>query len=725
MAKEKQTTPETWQDRYSSAVSNQSKMFKRFSNWYDSLYAVVGVTPSPWRSKMYVPVLARQTWALVSKFLAIKPGWQVKVNDPNIGQNNIEDKAEKAQRKLEYDYENPYMDETMRDKLFAALLDATVTGTGLVKVCWKVDESERYERLPSKDGTVDLTKEKKTTKKIAYNDIEPVNIFNVYVSPAATNLYDAPWIIIKEYKSKEELQEANDLAGVEIYKNLDKVQGVNSQQDDTSGYNFSRNRLTNEQNKTDKTVSMLKIFECYESDMLYTYAESGSAKNDSSWVLLRSQKNPYWHGKYPLVKFHVKSKPFQFWGEGLFETTYRLQAGYNDAFNHFMDQWNLSENSMLMMPETGNVNDYVVEPGGVLTYRGDQAPQQFKHASPDGNMLQSILALMDRSIEGVTISQYAAGLPNSATDKTKGTATGIMHLQEAAGDIVSFMRNNFQQSVTQIGRMWLSNNQQYMQDPITVMYKAKGEKKQATITPQDLQGDMELMIDDKSMDPANQDQKVQQFLAYVNQVQQLQQASVMQAQSTKYATPPLYVDFAALLESFSQIVGVTNYDKMMLPSDQVSKAMEAAQSPEPVANERFSTDINQLYGSEAAQWLQKHGIQADPQRMQQVPNIDPAKVNLANVEVKAQKNHADMVLKTHDHALKTAETLAPSPNPQADQNVVDMAHGLMQSGHLTPDIMQHLPQLPPSQQQPAQQTGNPMTQDMMDTSQQPVNPGGM
>ncbi len=305
-------------------------MFKRFSNWYDSLYAVVDVAPSPWRSKMYVPVLARQTWALVSKFLAIKPTFQVKVAKPEYSEEDIDAKAEKARRKLEYDYENPYMDEPMRDKLFAPLLDAVVTGTGLAKVCWSVEDDTRYERMSDKYGNVDLSKEKKYTKKKGFNDLEPVNIFNVFVSPSATNLYESPWVIIKEWKTISELQEVNDAKGVQIYKNLSQLSGSTSYDDDDNAFNLSRNRLINQTDRVDKTVKMVKIFECYEGDTICTYAEAGSGdsqnSDNSGWLLLREQKNPYWHGKYPLVKFHVKNRPFSFWGEGIFETTYRIQT---------------------------------------------------------------------------------------------------------------------------------------------------------------------------------------------------------------------------------------------------------------------------------------------------------------------------------------------------------------------------------------------------------------
>lgn len=717
MAYKSQTTPETWQQRYSNALSNQTKQFKRFSNWYDSLYAIVGVVPSPWRSKMFVPVLARQTWGLISKFLGIKPSFEVRIASDDVGDDDVDDRAEKAARKIEFDYENPYLDESMRDKLFAPLLDAVVCGTGMAKVCWKVEKQERYERLPTKDGTVDLSKEKKTTKTVAYNDLEPVNIFNVFVSPAAHNLYEAPWVIIKEHKTIEELKKVNKDGGVEVYKNLDQLSGTETLDDDTSSFDYSRNRLINNQNRLDKTIDLVKIYECYEGDTICTYAESQSTdNNDASWLLLREQKNPYWHGKYPLVKFTIKNKPFQFWGEGLYETTYRLQTGYNDAFNHFMDQWNLAENSMLITPESANVNDYIVEPGGVLTYRGDTAPQQFKHTMPDGNILQELLGLMDQAIEGVTISNYASGIPNSESDKTKGTATGIMHLQDAAGDLVSFMRNNFSQSIVQIGRMWLSNNQQYMQEPVNIVANVKGRKQTVKVSPKDMQGDMQLTVDEASMDPANKDQRIQRFTVYLQQLQQFQQASTQQAQETRWATTPLYLDYSALIQDYSELLDHAQYGNLMLDDKVVQEAIQNSQTPLIAPNERVNIAPNDLLPSEMSQVLQRNGIQPDPGRQQGTPTVNEqvaqgdAAASMAKTQPQQpdqQKSPAeslnykdappDIQRQIEEQAGLQPSQMNQSPaNPGADQQTVDLAHGLAQSGHIDPQLLQHLPPLQPT-----------------------------
>jgi hypothetical protein len=727
--KKTKTSAAVWESRYTTAVGAQTKQFKRFAAWYDALYAVVGVTPSPWRSKMYIPVLARQTWALVAKFLSTKPGFQVRVNDAEMSTEEVDQKAQKAQRKLEYDFENPYLDESMRDKLFSPLLDAVVTGTGLGKVPWVVEETTHYERMHPDDGTADLTKEKKTTKKTAYNDLEPVNIFNVFVSPAATNLYSAPWIIIKDLKSIQDLKDINADKGVEIYKNLDQLTASGGFDDDQASYNISRNRLMSQQNRNDSTLDMVKIFECYEGDTICTYADNQSAENDEGWLLIREQKIPYWHGKYPLVKFHVKKKPFQFWGEGLFETTYRLQAGYNDAFNHFMDEWNLAENSMLIAPERANINDYVVEPGGVITYRGDIAPQQFKHSEPNPAAIQTLLTLMDQAIEGVTISQYAAGNPNSATDKTKGTATGIAHLQQAAGDIVSFFRANYTQSLTQIGRMWLSNNQQYMDTALNLSVTTKGKTTPMTITPKDMQGDMDLIVDESTIDPANQDERVARWVAYAQQLQQLQATSLQQAQLTNGAVKPIYIDYTALLQSLSEVMNHPNYEQLLVDNQQVEQHMQANAQPNMQTNERINLDINELYGSEAAQLLQRNGIQADPRRKSQEPvvagatNQTPALTpdHVLKADQQAHQQAMDMMKFGHEARVQQQDAanqqaqaeIANQPqapqagqiDPTADQNVVDMAHGLVQGGHLHPSIFDHLPLLPPSPEKPKAKAG--------------------
>lgn len=592
MAK-KENKSQVWKERYSIAVKNQEGMFNKFAKWFDLMYATVNEENiALWRSKVFIPVIASKAWNLIAKFVNLKPGFEVSLRDPdpmpdipeeieedpvlkqeyikaeNERIQELKDRATKMQKKLEYDYDNPKLSETVRDKLLAPLVDAVVTGTGVAKVPWHIKTHKRYERIIGEDGTVDLTKEKLIESQYGCNDLIPVNIFNVFVAPGSPNLYDAPWVIIKEYKTISQLKKAN------VYSNLNQLENAHAEADQFAQYKKSRNRLTNDQDPVvaDKTLDYVAIYECYEGDMIYTYADAGTkGGSDQPWVEIRQQKNPYWHGKFPLVKFVVKQRPHDFWGEGLFEVTERLQSAVNDVFNHYMDNWNLSVDGVWMNEESSNVNDFIIQPGGVITYRGT-APQPARIPEPNANSVQIVMQNIQKAIEDATISSYAMGAPNSATDKTGGTATGIMRLQEAAGDIISFMRANFQQTIRQIGQMWLSNNQQFVDQPMVINDGANP----LIIKPGDLQGDMELKIDDASMESISKEDQKNNYLAFVNQTLQLQNASVQQAQLA--GTKPLVIDFQELFETTADKFGIKSVDSILVSPEEVEDEMAEKQA---------------------------------------------------------------------------------------------------------------------------------------------------
>jgi len=123
--------------------------------------------------------------------------------------------------------------------------------------------------------------------------------------------------------------------------------------------------MTDEEPRDD-TTDTATVYECYDdSGNIFIFGESKDPDADAGWVLLRKSKNYYWHGKWPLIKFHIKKRPFSFWGQGLAELTYRLQVIYNDVFAHFLDSWNLSENPSFWIASDNDVDDFVIEPGSL------------------------------------------------------------------------------------------------------------------------------------------------------------------------------------------------------------------------------------------------------------------------------------------------------------------------------------------------------------------------
>lgn len=577
-----------WQERYTKAQTNQEKLFKRFSEWYDMLYAVIDTaTFAPWRSKVYIPIMATKCWNMVSKFVQQKPGFEVDVKDdgpeseePALDATEREKLSDKVAKKLESDWDNPRFEEPMRDKLFSPLVDATVTGTGMAKVVWRTKKHVSKSHPLDEYDEVDYENDVVTTESVSYNDLEPVNIFNVFIAPAATSLQSAPWVIIREFKSWADLKAVNDASDTQIYKNLDSIKGTGAKSDKDARYNRSRNRLTNEEDpiSADQTVDLIELFECYErsTNKICTYvATSSESTKKTQWLLIREQTNPYWHGRYPLVDFHIRKRPFQFWGEGIFETTQRLQAAANDIFNHYLDNWNLSVDGGIMIDETSRVNDFMVEPGFELVYSGEK-PTQFKFPEPNPNQLTLVMTEIQKALEDSTISNFATGAPHSGLDKTQGTATGIIRLQEAANDIITFMRDNYQQSIKEITRMWLSNNRQFMTEEFETMSLQGNKKTLEKLTPVEMQFPMEVKVDDIDMQPVSKQEKRANFIEYQNSLISLQQSSLQQAQIDP-STPPVILDFAQLAQELGQAFSVKNFERFTLaakaPAEQDMQGM--------------------------------------------------------------------------------------------------------------------------------------------------------
>jgi hypothetical protein len=241
-----------------------------------------------------------------------------------------------------------------------------------------------------------------------------------------------------------------------------------------------------------------------------------------------------------------------------------------------------------------------------------------------------------------------------------------------------------------------------MDTEINLTVTTKGEKKPMTIKPQDMQGDLELTVDDASMDPANQEERISRHMAYVQQLQQLQAASEQQAQSTRWATSPVYLDFASLIDDYSQIMGHPNYDKLLLNKQAVDQAMQNSQTPMVMPNERINLTPGDLMASEIAQLLTRNGIQPDPSREQGAlaPNelvmqadvrstlaksqpAEPAADTSGNItpehmlaaDAQAHQQKMDMINAAHQH-MTEANNLGLKQQTQTD-NTQTQRQGLM------------------------------------------------
>ena len=584
-----------WQGRFNTAADVQRPMQERWGKWYEQMYAVVNDQDmAAWRSKVFIPLIASKVWDLIARFIQYKPGWEVSIRSMPNSMDNAEyasyiekmnEKYDKVALKLDYDYDNPMRDTPMQDELQSVMLDAAVTGMGLARVPYDdkvVTDKQHIER----GDLVDLSLEEITVSHQGYNGFSAINIFNAYFAPGAADLQRASWLIIKDYAPLSELQSRDN------YKNLDKIKaGVVT--DDTARYQSGKNSLlaSPDQLALDTTQNMVELYECWdrESKMVTVYAKAGDG-----WIEIYRMVNIYWHEKYPFVAFYIRRKPHIIWGESLFENTETLQNAANDVFNHYIDSLNMSD-GMMAIEEGSVVEPFIVEPGGEFRYRGE-APKQWKFPEPNPAQLQTVTGHILQAVENATISQYASGVPNSSTDSTQGTATGITRLMEAAAEKVGMMRSNFRRSFNQVGVMWLSNTQQFMDSDILTEKKTGQGKMIEVIRPIDMTGVFNLKIDDGSFEPVSKDEQRSNYMTYVANLQTWSSASVEQAQRTGDMSQVLNVDYNSVALRGSELYG-ENFNNFILPAVAETQ-VEGGEEQDPIL--------------QAEQMLAEEGVPAEP-----------------------------------------------------------------------------------------------------------------
>lgn len=566
-----------WQKRFVRCESNQEQLFKKVSKHYDIMYAVQNTDNiAPWRAKIYVPILASKAWDLVSRLSNVLPFFRTKVInelefDTEKGKIVIPEDTRERQNRIDAKLQQDYSygkGEPMKLKVFDVMLDAVVAGTGFAKASWVYKDKKQYNRIYKADGFIDdMSKEKVKTSKEGYNDFEAVNFFNVFIGDNSSSYHKAKYVIVRYFKAVDDLKANPNYTNVEkLSKTVEK--GTFDQ------YNESRNRVVNENrtDENDETVPTATIYECYERTpdgvVCGTY---GVGKGKNGWVELEKPYKKYWHGEYPVQPFYIRRKTFSPWGEGLFENNASLQYATNDLFNHYLDNWNLSIDSMIMYEDGTLTSDFIIEPGGEITYTGEK-PDAFKFPEPNPAQLSMVMNVINGAVESATVPQYLSGVPSSELDKTAGTAKGITSISEAANEKIHYMRDNFKQSMVMIGRIWLKNLQQFHDKAEEVRTVDKGEDKVDIIMPSDFDGEIDLTIDDDSLVPMTKDDKRAALQSLTAQATMIQRAAIEQANilGTKEFIPK--VNYKEIFDESVLYYALKDPTRFIVKNDEVEQA---------------------------------------------------------------------------------------------------------------------------------------------------------
>lgn len=548
-----------WQSFFSDSQSAQTELFNAGKRWYDAFYAVYNKNAAPWRSKVIEPKIANLTMNFLAKIALANP-------EPNLVPEDKHDfvRTKDNEDLLMYQLRNPRFKPGMFFRRFSALCDAAVLGTGFALIPWTNEKIEMKSRR-NKDGKVSLEDERIIKKTIGYNDFIPLSTFRFFAEAGANSLYTTD-ICYLDYKTEKQVKSwANMKDGLDNVRffNLDKLDENETSDANVEYYEQSRNRLLELQTKKERKRT--EIRKCYDwiDKKFYYFANGGK-------LLIGVEDNVYWHESFPGVAYYMRPRAHSLWGDGFFERNERLGEANNSFINQFFDQLEFSMNGILVEQEDSEIIYQDIRPGGKMRYRGLQKPEWERPPQPDISGFGAARNVLHQAIEEGILSGYETGNPNSLTDKTQGTATGIQAIQGAGSDKISFVETTVAECYKNQYQQWFMNNQQFMDDDIAI--RVLGEKGWTSrlITPEDIvmQGSCDIEIDTESMRYQSTEQQAQLTLAYVDR-------QVALAKFAKESGQLLNINIYELSKKIADALKQSDFDRIITPTPEPNDSPEA------------------------------------------------------------------------------------------------------------------------------------------------------
>lgn len=497
-----------WSERRSSAESRQIPLYTKFKKFYDALYAVVENMSSPWRSNLYLP----EFFTIIMTKASIITSKQIKFELRGTGSEDLKS-ANTLEKVMDYQVREPHVQPTHYNRYTTQVLDSLVTGTSIAEVPFRMQKDYfREYPIDENTGLIDTKKVKLTTRLAKWNEFLPLDSTRFFKDPFSSSLQGCSWIIVDEFRTYDEMAAKNiETPG---FYDLKGVKSLPAASDNLGQYNTSRNKLLNISDKVseDGTVKYIKIWRCYSrkydkktGEKYISYLEIAGGK-----LIIREERRlDNWHGLYPFAVMYGYNRPYEFWGLGEIEVNESIVKGLNDNVNQFFDNKNLSNNSMIMRRNSTILEPFVIEPGGEVLYDGEP-PTQFRFPDPDSNTFVNAHNTLIQALERSSgVSGYSAGVPSAGVDKTRGTKGGIEQISQNANNRFGYTQRQVGDFFEQVGRIWLSNIQQYFTEDFYVRLSS-GQK--TLVKPEEIQGEFDVSVADTSLSPSNKQERLESSL---------------------------------------------------------------------------------------------------------------------------------------------------------------------------------------------------------------------
>ena len=459
---------------------------------------------------------------------------------------------------------------------------------------------------------------------------------DIFVDPLARDLDSARFVIHRSFKDTGELKMDEDSG---IYKNIDEavekkghrysVSGVadSEKQERDADIDVSPKLASAENDDLQKARAMHEIYE------YWGLVDVGNTGRYIPWlatvcngVVIRSERNPYNHGKHPFDMIQPNIDPHQLEGIGQAEVIGDLQDAKTSILRQSLDNMSFQNNQMWEVVRGVHADLTMLlapRPGGIVRVNKLGGIRQLTPAPLDANAYR-VVEFIQTFLESWTgQTRYNQGMNSSSLNRTASGITQVLARSDMRNWLESvIMANGF----LSMAKKWMSMNQQFLPED----YVFRIFNKQFSMKRDDIMGiyDIEIKIGNSMAEKQ----------ATVQQIMQLLQMST-QLMATKAMTPDdIYNLYKDLLETW----GHTDLDKystdpqftMQLEStmQQLKETLEALIQTGAIDQNTIATAMQQYKqgGGQGGQPQQSQGQMLQrpvgpqgPQRPRPLPNGQP------------------------------------------------------------------------------------------------------
>jgi len=382
---------------------------------------------------------------------------------------------------------------------------------------------------------------------------EVVDVRDFFWPSQAPNVKKAEFLIHRTFETTAALKRAG------VYQNIDKLKQSSSS---TTQAEITKREMT--LRNVDRTKDLHEVLEYWTPERVITVGDRT--------VLLRDRANPFWNGRMPFTVCSSMPDAFQIPGISVVEALAQLQEMLWTLQNQRLDVVRMLANLIVLIrSDVDDPESFEWAPQAQWFVEDTAQVDTLKIDPTVANITLQAEGLLKGDLQNIMGGlPMASGADSQTIDQT--TATGVSIITTIAQRIIQARKQHYLWAYANLGKHFLLLWQQFVRDDRVVkVLGVQGAQAYKTVSPLDIQGDFDVLIDVTSDSLMRQERRAE--------AQSLYQIAAQTAPIAAQSGAPL--NLKAYMEKVLDAYDVLDKERYFLPPQAMAAAGAAGPSAPP------------------------------------------------------------------------------------------------------------------------------------------------